>query len=199
MLLSAVKKKLSEDIPPLGDRHTICSWFREEEPEPAPMIDMVGYQKMLNVLPDHIVSSLEKARDERAGRGPMLRAGLGYEELLSSVIVDGTTVGNSSTENFLFPAQLFPSNYLQPGGIPGRSIHFKARGRHTTLTTAATLIFKFGAALTNVIPTTTWCVSGAFSNGYDHSDRNTVVLRRYGRGSLCGKCWYGICPGRLYC
>jgi hypothetical protein len=50
-----------------------------------------------------------------------------------------------------------------PGGLPGRTLHWKARGRQTTLTTAATLTFKVGSALTNVIPTTTWCVSGAIT------------------------------------
>jgi hypothetical protein len=167
--IQAIRKKLwvpprdPDDVPPLGSRQLLVHWVREEEPAVAPMIDLVQYGKLLSVLPDKIVNNLERARLERAGRGPLLKAGLGYEELLASVIVDGTAIASSSTENFLFPALAFPRNYMQPGGIPGRTLHWKARGRVTTLTTAATLTFKFGAALTNVIPTTTWAVSGAIT------------------------------------
>lgn len=165
MKIDVIRKKLAErPIPPLGERHTLCHWIDESDDDgPTAMIDLVGYGRLLEVLPDHIVENLEKARLSRDGHYPMLKAGLGYEELLSSVIVDGTAIASSSTEAFLFPALLFPQNYLQPGGIPGRTLHWKARGRHTTLTTAATLTFKFGAALTNVIPTTTWAVSGAIT------------------------------------
>jgi hypothetical protein len=151
-------RKRANYIPELGERHTLCDWFQEED---APMIDMHRYGQLLQLLPDHIVENLEKARLSRDGRYGMIKAGLGYEELLSAVIVDGTAIASSSTEAFLYPALLLPPNYLAPGGIPGRSLHFKARGRHTTLTTGATLNFKWGAALTNVIPTTTWCISGA--------------------------------------
>lgn len=152
-------KKLHKErpIPELGTREILCSWVREEDT----MIDMKRYGELLTLLPDHIVTNLEKARLQRDGTVPMVKAGLGYEELLSSVIVDGTAIASSSTEAFLFPANLFPANYLQPGGLPGRTIHFKARGRVTTLTTVATMTMKFGSALTNVIPTTAWAVSGA--------------------------------------
>lgn len=139
----------------------ICNWVLEEGDGPQPIIDRKRYSDLLKLLPDKVVENLERARLERAGIGPMLRAGLGYEELLSSVVVDGTAIASSATEAFLFPALYLPPNYLQPGGIPGRTLRWEARGRHTTLTTAATLIFKLGAALTNVIPTTTWAVSGA--------------------------------------
>jgi hypothetical protein len=50
--------------------------------------------------------------------------------VLSSVIVDGSAIASSATENILFPDLLLPANYLQPGGIPGRTLHWKARGRH---------------------------------------------------------------------
>jgi len=148
-------------IPELGERHMVCDWVRDTDTDP--FIDDVRFGELLTLLPDKIVTSLQKARDARDGRIPMLKAGLGYEECLTSVIVDGTAIASSSTEAFLFPANLLPANYLQPGGIPGRTLVCRARGRHTTLTTAATLTFKFGAALTNVIPTTTWAVSGAIT------------------------------------
>lgn len=169
--LQAIRKKLwaprdRDDVPPLGTRETLVHWLSEDEDgndTGAPLIDMVRYSKLLTLLPDKVVENLEKARLARDGRYPMVKAGLGYEELLASVIVDGTAIASSSTEAFLFPALLFPPNYLQPGGIPGRTLHWKGRGRQTTLTTAATLTFKVGAALTNVIPTTTWAVSGALT------------------------------------
>ena len=151
-------RKRRSRVPELGERHILSDWLQEEE---APFVDMYRYGELLKVLPDHIVRNLERARLSRDGRLPMLKAGLGYEELLTSVIVDGTAIASSSTEAFLFPANLLPANYLQPGGIPGRTLRAQARGRGTTLTTSATMIFKFGAALTNVIPTTTWAVSGA--------------------------------------
>jgi hypothetical protein len=164
-VIKELKRKFNY-IPELGERHTFASWFQETDADGSvvgPMIDETRYSKIIRAVPDHIAENLEKARLERAGIGPMLKAGLGYEELLSSVIVDGAAIASSSTEAFLFPALLFPANYLAPGGLPGRTIHFKARGRVTTLTTAATLLFKFGAALTNVIPTTTWAISGAIT------------------------------------
>lgn len=147
-------------IPELGERHTICDWDRPWD-GPGPMIDMAAYGRALAMLPDRIVTNLEKARLAQDGRIPMLKAGLGYEECLQSIIVDGTAITSSSTEAFLSPANLLPANYLQPGGLPGRTIVCRARGRHTTLTTASTLTFKWGVADTNVIPTVTYCVSGA--------------------------------------
>lgn len=166
MKLSWIRQKIKQEnpIPPLGTRHTLCNWVMDDD-SPSPMIEQVRYGQLLSVLPDKIVTNLEKARLARDGRIPMLKAGLGYEELLASVIVDGTAIASSSTEAFLFPALLIPANYLQPGGIPGRTLHWKARGRQSTLvTTAATMTFKVGAALTNVIPTTTWAVSGAITS-----------------------------------
>jgi hypothetical protein len=163
MRLDWIRKKLwapggAFSVPPLGERHTLCDWVRDDD---APLlIDMYRYGQLLQVLPDRVVENLEKARLARDGRIPMLKAGLGYEELLASAIVDGTAIASSATEAFLFPALLLPANYLQPGGIPGRTLRIQARGRQTTLTTAGTLTFKVGTALTNVIPTTTWCVSG---------------------------------------
>jgi len=171
--IEAFRKKLwtprdRDDVPPLGTREVLVNWISEDidgESVGAPLIDMVAYGKMLRLLPDKVVENLEKARLERAGYGPMLKAGLGYEEVLAAAIVDGTAITSSSTEAFLFPALLFPTNYLQPGGIPGRVIRWRGRGRVSTIvTTQGTLTFKFGAALTNVIPTTTWAVSGAITS-----------------------------------
>lgn len=153
-------KKARRRIPELGERHMLADWDLPED-GPGPMIDVYRYGQLLTMLPDRIVENLERARLAQDGRIPMLKAGLGYEECLGSIIVDGATIASSSTEAFLVPAFLLPANYLQPGGIPGRTLVMRARGRHTTLTTASTLIFKLGASLTNVIPTTTWCVSGA--------------------------------------
>jgi hypothetical protein len=171
--VAAIRKKLwtprdRDDVPPLGTRETLAHWLLDEDHDGGALkggslVELVGYGRLLEVLPDKVVQNLERARQARDGRIPMMKAGLGYEELLSSVIVDGTAITSSSTEAFLFPALLIPTNYLQPGGIPGRTLSFRARGRHTTLTTAATLTFKVGAALTNVIPTTTWAVSGALT------------------------------------
>jgi hypothetical protein len=152
-------------VPELGERHMLCSWFQDyEEPgaPPEPQIEMYKYGELLKLLPDKIVTNLERARLSRDGRVPMIKAGLGYEELLSSVIVDGTAVHDSSTENILFPDLMFPANYLQPGGIPGRTLHFKAKGRITTLSTAATLIINIGHASTAATTvTTSWCKTGA--------------------------------------
>lgn len=147
-------------VPELGERHMFCDWVRDDE---APWIDEHRFLELLAMVPDKVASNLQRAKDARDGRIPMLKAGLGYEECLSSIIVDGTAIASSSTEAFLVPANLIPSNYLQPGGIPGRSMMCRARGRVTTLTTAATMTFKWGSALTNVIPTTTWCVSGGIT------------------------------------
>jgi hypothetical protein len=128
------------------------------------MVEMQRYGELLSLLPDKIVSNLERARLSRDGRAPMLKAGLGYEELLLSVIVDGTAIASSSTENILFPDVMIPANYLQPGGIPGRTLHWKARGRATTLTTAATLTFNIGHGATALtIPTVSWAKSGALT------------------------------------
>jgi hypothetical protein len=149
-------------VPELGERHTVCDWARPED-GPGPWIDEAAYGRLLALLPDAVVTNLEKAKAAQDGRIPMLKAGLGYEECLTSIIVDGSTIASSSTEAFLVPANLVSANYLQPGGIPGRTLVIRARGRHTTLTTAATLTFKVGAALTNVIPTTTWAVSGGIT------------------------------------
>lgn len=161
MRLSVIKKKLwtPKDRVPEG-RHMIANWFREHDQVPSgvpeeypagPFIEMQKYGKLLQVLPDHIVESLEKARLERAGVGPMLKAGLGFEELLSSIIVDGTAVGTSAAEARLSPALLIGRNYLAPGGIPGRTLQMQSRGRVTTLGTSATMIYRVRTAITDVI------------------------------------------------
>lgn len=158
------KKKFEYDeaIFDRGHRHVLASWFREDGDEP--LIDMNRYAILLEHLPDKIVTNLENARLSRDGRMPMIKAGLGYEECLSSVIVDGAAIASSSTENILFPDLKMPSNYLQPMGLPGRTLHWKARGRQTTLTTAATLTFSVGTGTTAVtIPTVRWATSGALT------------------------------------
>jgi hypothetical protein len=149
-------------VPELGERHTVCNWVREDD-DPT-MFEMQRYGELLSLLPDRIASNLENARLSRDGRMPMLKAGLGYEELLASVIVDGTAIASSSTENILFPDLLLPANYMQPGGLPGRTLHWKGRGRQTTLTTAATLTFSIGSGVTAVtVPTVRWATSGAIT------------------------------------
>lgn len=155
-------QKRRSRIPEIGERHTVCDWLVEEGGEgPQPFIDMVGYGKLLEVLPDKIVNSLERARLERAGRGPMLKAGLGYVELLGAIIVDGTAIASSASETRLVPATRLPANYLQPGGIPGRSLRATLRGRVTTLTTAATMTIRLRGEATDVITGTAWMASGA--------------------------------------
>jgi hypothetical protein len=168
MLLKTIKRewrrrRSSIYIPDLGERHMVCDWIREEDGDgPQPFIDMVQYGKLLEVLPDKIVTSLERARLERAGVGPMLKAGLGYVEMLSAIIVDGAAVAGLNAKTLIAPTLLLPANYLQPGGIPGRTLRLVGSGRHTTLTTpAATLIMGCGNATTNVVWTNAWAQSGA--------------------------------------
>lgn len=138
-------------IPEIGERHTVCSWVRPEDENFSPFIDMHNYGQLLKLLPDKIVENLEKARLSRDGKYPIVRAGLGYEELLSSIIVDATAVGTSSSEAKLAPALMIPANYMAPGGIPGRTLRVRARGRETTLTTAATMTIRQRIAATDVI------------------------------------------------
>jgi hypothetical protein len=149
------------DPPELGQRQVLASYEREEDDEPGPWVEMVGYGKLLAALPDRIVENLEKARLSRDGRVPMIKAGLGYEELLASIIVDGTAIASSSSEARLAPAVMIPANYLQPMGIPGRVITAKARGRGTTLTTGATMIMRHRIAATDIITGTVMCATGA--------------------------------------
>jgi hypothetical protein len=148
-------------IPPLGMKHTVVNWVREGDDPDAPFIEMVRYQKALERLPDKVVENLEKGRLAHDGKYPMLMAGLGYEDCLATAIVDGTAIASSSSEARLAPAITFPLNYLQPGGIPGRTIRIRSRGRVTTLTTAATMTFRFRIAPTDVITGTVIMASGA--------------------------------------
>ena len=53
----------------------------------AHLSEMQRYSELLQLLPDKVVTNLEKSRLARDGKYPMIKAGLGYEELLSSVIV----------------------------------------------------------------------------------------------------------------
>lgn len=155
-------RRLLDYVPELGERYLLRHWVADEDAESGPTIDFAGYGRLLSVLPDGIVENLERARLERAGVGPMLRAGLGYEELLGSIIVDGTAIASSSAEARLVPAWKLPGNFLQPGGIPGRTLHWKMRGRQTTLATAATLTFRVRDGATDVF-TNTLAASGALT------------------------------------
>lgn len=155
-------------VPELGERHIVGIWDQAEEDLGAPLepqYEMKGYGDLLSLLPDRIVTNLEKARLSRDGRMPVIKAGLGFEELLSTVIVDGTAVANSITENILFPDLKMPANYMQPGGIPARTLHWKMRGRVSNVVTAApTLTFNIGSGTTAVtVPTVSWAKSGALT------------------------------------
>jgi hypothetical protein len=169
MLLKTIRREWARCrsgifIPDLGERHTVADWVREADGEgPQPFVDLVQYGKLLELLPDRIVENLERARLERVGRGPMLKAGLGYEELLGSTIVDGATIASSTTEARLVPATRLPANYLQPGGLPGRTLRGQLRGRGTTLATAATITFRLRGEATDVLTGTAWAASGAIA------------------------------------
>jgi hypothetical protein len=138
-----------------GSRGLLCNWVREEPANDEvctwPIVDMERYGDLLTLLPDKVVTNLEKGRLSRDGRYPILKAGLGFEELLSSIIVDGTAIGTSAAEARLVPALVIPKSYMAPGGIPGRTLRFQLRGRGTTLTTGATMIFRNRIAGTDVI------------------------------------------------
>jgi hypothetical protein len=148
-------------VPPLGERHTLCSWVRDED---GTLVDMQRYSELLSMVPSKIANSLERARAERAGVGPMLKAGLGYCELLSGVIVDGTAISSSATENILFPNLLLPSNYLAPGGIPGRTLRHTAYGRVTNIASTGTQVVAFGSATaTATTVATAWAKTGTMT------------------------------------
>lgn len=158
------------EVPPLGTPHVMAHWLREvdEGESPAeivgrPVIEMKRYAELLTRLPDRIVQNLERARLERAGVGQMMRAGLGYEELLSGAIADGTAIASSSAEARLMPALLIPANYMQPGGIPGRVLRSQLRGRVTTLTTAATMTLRQRIAATDIITGTVIQATGSIT------------------------------------
>jgi hypothetical protein len=163
MRLSVIRKKLAKvTVPPLGERHTVCDWVRDDDV--TPWIDMKRYGELLQLLPDKVVTNIEKARLSRDGRYPILRAGLGYEELLASIIVDGTAIASSAAEARLAPALYIPPNYMQPGGIPGRSLAVRARGRGTTIvTTAATMTLRHRIAATDIITGTVIMATGAMA------------------------------------
>jgi hypothetical protein len=151
-------------VPELGERHTLCDWVQPED-GPGPWVDEQRFGELLTLLPDKVVDNLVKAKQAQDGRIPLLKAGLGYEECLSSIIVDGTQIASSSTQANLVPPNLLPANYLQPGGIPGRTLKILARGRHTTLTTAATMTVSLGtsAAVATAPQTVVWATSGAMA------------------------------------
>jgi hypothetical protein len=162
--LEVIRKKLVspfEQTREPGTRGVICNWVRELDDQHAPLIDMKRYGDLLELLPDRVVENLEKGRLAHDGRYPLLKAGLGYEELLSSIIVDGTAIASSAAEAKLVPALLIPANYMSPGGIPGRTLQMKLRGRGTTLATAATMTLRNRIAATDIITGTTLHATGA--------------------------------------
>jgi hypothetical protein len=123
---------------------------------------MTRYTELLSVLPDHIVENLEKGRLAQDGRMPLLKAGLGYEELLSAIIVDGSAIASSNAEAKLAPALKLPANFMAiSGNLPGKTLSIMARGRGTTLTTAATMTIRFRIAATDIITGTILMASGA--------------------------------------
>lgn len=152
-------------VPEPGWKRDVVDWVDDGEHDGsrAPLIDEVGFAQLLRVVPDKVATNLLKARDDRAGRGAMLKAGLGYEECVAVITADSTAIGTSSAEAMLIPANSINPNYLQPQGLIGRTLNIRARGRVTTLTTAATLTFRWGTALTNVVNTTRWAQSGAIT------------------------------------
>jgi hypothetical protein len=168
MNLKAIREKIwlprnDWDAPSKG---LLCNWVREggeTSHESVPLIDMHRYSELLTVLPDHIVENLEKARLARLGRYPMIKAGLGAVDLLTAIIVDATAVGTSNVEAKIGPTLVFGKNYMQPSGVPGKTIRVSARGRETTLTTQATMTFRFRIANTDVITGTAIMASGGIT------------------------------------
>src|SRR5437870_2949198 len=166
MKLEALRQKIWRprndiDAPTKG---VLCNWVREDDGtsvNPAPMIDYPRYFELLSVLPDRVVENLEKGRLAQDGRMPMLKAGLGYEELLSAIIVDGTAIASSAAEAKLAPALKLPANFLPiVGNLPGKTLRVSSRGRGTTLTTGATMTLRFRIASTDVITGTVLMASG---------------------------------------
>jgi hypothetical protein len=158
-------KLAKDEVPALGEGAGIlCNWVRDGEDPPAPMIEMLRYGRLLQLLPDHIVENLEKGRLAHDGKYPMLQNGLGFVETLSSIIVDGTAIASSSSEARLSPALMISKNYMQPGGIPGRTLKFQMRGRGSTLiTTAGTMTLRQRIAATDVITGTIVQATGAIT------------------------------------
>jgi hypothetical protein len=138
-------------IPELGERRLLANWLNDPECPTDPFTEYANYSRLLSVLPDKVVENLEKARLAREGAYPVLKAGLGYEECLSTIVVDGTAIASSSAEARLSPALAVGKNYMAPGGIPGRTLRMQLRGRGTTLTTGATMILRNRIAATDVI------------------------------------------------
>lgn len=154
--------RLKRYVPELGERHTVCNWTRDEDGI-GPMIELRHYGELLSLLPDKIVTNLENARLSREGSVPMIKAGLGYEELLSTIVVDGTAIASSSAEARLAPAIAIPMNYMAPNSVPGRVLTAKARGRGTTLTTGATMTIRHRIAATDIITGTVVMATGAMA------------------------------------
>jgi len=159
-------KLARDEVDPIGTPRVLANFVRDGDDttanSPDPMIETVRYAELLKILPDKIVNNLEKARLAREGKIQMMKAGLGFEELLSATITDGSAIASSSAEARLQPAILIPANYMQPYGN-SRFITAKARGRGTTLTTNATMVFRHRIATTDVITGTAIMATGAMA------------------------------------
>lgn len=141
---------------------TVCNWVLDED-SVGPMIEHVQYEELLKLLPDKVVQNMERSRLARDGRIPMLRNGFGYVNCLGSIIADGTAIASSSAEARLVPATLLLPNFWQPEGSTARTVRGQLRGRQTTLTTAATMIFRIRGEATDVITGTAWGATGAIT------------------------------------
>ncbi len=148
------------DAPSKG---VICDWVREGDDGRAPLINMPRYLDILHHVPDKVAENMEKARLSREGALPIYQAGLGVVDLLWSAVVDGTAITTTSAEAKLAPTTKFGGNYLQPGGGAFKHIRLKARGRNTTLNTAATMTFRYRIGATDIITGNIIMASGAIT------------------------------------
>lgn len=160
-MLEMINKPRNDiDAPSKG---VICDWVREDDDPKAPLINWPRYLEILEHVPDKVAENMEKARLAHEGLYPLYNAGLGVVDLLWSAVVDGTAITTSSAEAKLAPTTKFGGNYLQPGGGAFKHIRLKARGRNTTLNTAATMTFRYRIAPTDVITGNIILGSGAIT------------------------------------
>jgi hypothetical protein len=168
MRSGTIKRRYERDcrrIPELGTRHTVANFLRTDNgPVEEPFVEMIKYGRLVSLLPDRTVTRVERALRNGDPRREIIRAGLGYEELLAPIVVDGTAIASSSSEARLVPALMIPANYMQPGNAPGRTLRMTARGRGTTIvTTAGTMIIRVRIAATDIITGTTIMATGAMA------------------------------------
>ena len=46
-------------VPELGERHTICNWVRDPDAV-GPFVEHIRYGELLSLLPDKVVTNMEK-------------------------------------------------------------------------------------------------------------------------------------------